>query len=118
MTADSRPEREDAMVRVHIWVRKRDGMSDEEFLDHWTNVHAPIARDGFEHLQGYSITFVTRVPEGAGRPYDGVAELTWEDRDGFKADMASEANARATEDLKNFGSAFGLLFVGDPQLVK
>jgi uncharacterized protein (TIGR02118 family) len=82
------------------------------------HVHAPIARDGFEHLTGYTVTLVTRSPEGAERPYDGVAELTWEDRDGFKADMASEANQRATEDLKNFGSAFGLLFVGDPETVK
>jgi uncharacterized protein (TIGR02118 family) len=106
------------MTRVHIWVRKRDGMSDEAFADHWMNVHAPIARDGFEHLKGYTVTLVTRSPEGAERPYDGVAELTWDDRDGFKADMASPANQRATEDLKNFGSAFGLLFVGDPQTVK
>ena len=106
------------MTRVHIWVRKRDGMSDDEFADHWMNVHAPIARDGFEHLKSYTVTLVTRSPEGAERPYDGVAELTWDDRDGFKADMASEANQRATEDLKTFGSAFGLLFVGDPQTVK
>jgi uncharacterized protein (TIGR02118 family) len=106
------------MVRVHIWVRKREGMSDEEFADHWLNVHAPIARDGFDNLVGYTITFVTRSPEGQERPYDGVAELTWEDRDGFKADMASEANARATEDLQGFGSAFGLLYVGNTLTVK
>jgi uncharacterized protein (TIGR02118 family) len=93
-------------------------MTDEEFADHWLNVHAPIARDGFEHLVGYAVTLVTRSPEGAERPYDGVAELTWNDRDGFKADMAGEANQRATEDLKGFASAFGLLFVGDPQIVK
>ena len=47
-----------------------------------------------------------------------MAELTWEDRDGFKADMGSEANARATEDLKAFGAAFGLLFVGNTLTVK
>ncbi len=106
------------MVRVHIWVRKRDDLSDEAFADHWLNVHAPIARDGYEHLAGYTVTLVTRSPDGQERPYDGVAELTWADRDGFKADMASEANARATEDLASFGSAFGLLFVGDPETVK
>jgi hypothetical protein len=61
---------------------------------------------------------VTRSPEGQERPYDGVAELSWADRDGFKADMASDANARATEDLRRFGSAFGLLFVGDTETVK
>jgi uncharacterized protein (TIGR02118 family) len=106
------------MVRVHIWVRKKDAMTDEEFADHWLNVHAPIARDGFAYLTGYTVTLVTRSPEGQERPYDGLAELTWEDRDGFKADMGSEANARATEDLKSFGRAFGLLFVGNTLTVK
>jgi uncharacterized protein (TIGR02118 family) len=106
------------MVRVHIWVRKREDMTDEEFGRHWRDVHAPIARDGFEFLRGYTVTLVTRSPEGQERPYDGVAELTWDDRDGFKADMASDANQRATEDLKSFGSAFGLLFVDDPVIVK
>jgi uncharacterized protein (TIGR02118 family) len=106
------------MVRIHIWVRRRDGMTDDEFGEHWREVHAPIAREGFEFLRSYTVTLVARSPEGQERPYDGVAELTWDDRDGFKADMASEANQRATEDLKSFASAFGLLFVGDPIVVK
>ena len=99
------------MVRAHIWLRKKDGMTSEEFADHWVNAHAPIARDGFEHLTSYTVDVVTRVPEGVEAPYDGVATLTWDDRDGFKADMGSEANARATEDLRSFTSGAGLLFV-------
>jgi uncharacterized protein (TIGR02118 family) len=105
------------MVRVHIWVRKREGMSDEEFADYWRNTHAPIARDGYEHLRSYVVNLVTRVPEGQERPYDGVAELAWENRDGFRTDMASEAARQATDDLAAFSSAFGLLFV-DQSAVK
>ncbi|HEY3210387.1 MAG TPA: EthD domain-containing protein [Actinomycetota bacterium] len=99
------------MVRVHIWVRKKDGMSPEDFRDHWLTKHAPIAREGYEHLQGYTVDLVTRVPEGQDAPYDGVAVLTWEDRDGFKADMASEAAKQGTDDFGNFADGFGLLFV-------
>ena len=99
------------MVRVHIWLRKKEGLSAEEFRDHWLNDHAPIARDGYQFLTGYVINAVTRVPEGQERPYDGVAELTWDDREGFSADMKSEAAARGTEDLATFTSAYGLLFV-------
>ena|SRR5437016_4962093 len=99
------------MVSVHIWMRKKDGLSDEEFRDHWVATHSPIVRDGYANLVGYRVNVVTRVPEGQERLYDGVAELTWEDRDGFSADMKSEAAARATEDLATFTSAFGLLFV-------
>lgn len=98
-------------MKVHIWLRKKEGMSVEEFRDHWVNTHAPIARDGYENLRGYLVNLVTRVPEGQEAPYDGVAELSWDSREGFSADMKSDAARRATEDLANFTSAFGLLFV-------
>ena len=99
------------MVRVHIWLRRKDGMSAEEFRDYWMDHHAPIARDGYEHLKGYVVNLVTRVPQGQEAPYDGVAELTWDDREGFSADMKSEAAAAATKDLENFSGGSGLLFV-------
>jgi uncharacterized protein (TIGR02118 family) len=100
-------------MKVHIWLRKKADLSDEAFRDYWLTSHAPIARDGYEHLRGYRVSLVTRVPEGQERPYDGVAELTWDDRDGFKADMATEAAKRSTDDLSNFTDAFGLLFIED-----
>jgi uncharacterized protein (TIGR02118 family) len=99
------------MVRAHIWLRKKAGMSADEFREYWLEHHAPIAGDGYEHLKGYVVDLVTRVPEGQETPYDGVAVLTWDDRDGFKADMASQAAKRSTDDLATFTSAFGLLFV-------
>ena len=99
------------MVRVHIWLRRKDGMSNEEFRDYWLSTHAPIARDGYSNLRGYLVHEVTRAPEGQEQPYDGVAMLTWDDRDGFREDMRSEAAKRATGDLANFASASGLLFV-------
>jgi uncharacterized protein (TIGR02118 family) len=99
------------MVRVHIWLRKKEGMSTEDFRDYWLTKHAPIAGEGYARLRGYEVDVVTRVPEGQEAPYDGVAMLSWDDRDGFKADMASDVAKRSTEDLANFTSAFGLLFV-------
>lgn len=99
------------MVRAHIWVRKKVEMSTEDFADYWLTKHAPIARDGYQHLRGYTVDLVTRVPEGQEKPYDGVAVLTWEDLDGFKADMASAPAKQATDDLSTFADGFGLLFV-------
>ena len=99
------------MVRVHIWLRRKDGLSSEEFREYWLSTHAPIARDGYANLRGYVVHHVTRVPEGQEQRYDGIAVLTWEDRDGFREDMRSEAAKRATEDLANFTSGSGLMFV-------
>jgi uncharacterized protein (TIGR02118 family) len=100
-------------MKVHIWLRKKDGMSDEEFREYWLRRHAPIAGEGYPNLMGYTVHLVTRVPEGQERPYDGVAVLEWEDRDGFKADMATETADVSTKDLANFTSGFGLLFVDE-----
>ncbi len=105
------------MVRVHIWLRKKEALSREEFRAYWLDRHGPMTRDGYEHLQGYVVSLVTRVPEGQESPYDGVAELTWDDREGFSADMKSDAARRSTEDLANFTDGFGLLFV-EQQIVK
>ena len=99
------------MVRAHIWLRKKDGMSAEEFGRYWIERHAPIARDGYSNLKGYVVTLVSRIPDGQTAAYDGVAELTWDDRDGFKADMASETNAKATADLASFSDAMGFVYV-------
>jgi uncharacterized protein (TIGR02118 family) len=99
------------MTKVHIWLRKKADLSTEEFRDYWLTKHAPIARDGYEHLQGYLVSLVTGAPEGQEVPYDGVATLSWEDRDGFKADMKSDVAATSTEDLANFTDGFGLLFI-------
>ncbi len=98
-------------MKVHIWVRKKADMSDEVFQDYWKTKHAPIARDGYEHLRGYVVNLVTGAPGGAEPLYDGVAELTWDDRDGFVADVRSEAGKRGNEDLPNFTSGFGLVYV-------
>ncbi|MBI4259052.1 MAG: EthD family reductase [Actinobacteria bacterium] len=99
------------MFTVHIWLRRKEGTSPEEFRDYWLTNHAPIARDGYPNLRGYRVSVVT----GAGReqevPYDGVAELSWDSREDFSADMKTEAARRGTEDLAGFTSAFGLLFV-------
>jgi uncharacterized protein (TIGR02118 family) len=99
------------MYRVHIWLRKKADLSDDDFRQYWLNTHAPIAGNGYQHLRGYTVHLVTRVPEGQEQPYDGVAVLTWDDREGFKADMASDTADVSTKDLSNFTDGFGLLFV-------
>lgn len=105
------------MYRVHIWLRKREDQSAEDFRAYWVERHAPIARDGYAKLRGYTVDVVTRVPRGQEAPYDGVATLTWDSREDFSEDMAGEAAARGTEDLANFTSASGLLFV-EQEVVK
>lgn len=98
------------MFAIHIWLRKKDGMSTDEFRDYWLATHAPIARDGYANLRGYRVSLVTGAPRDQEPLYDGVAELTWDTREDFSADMKSDAARAGTDDFANFTSGFGLLF--------
>ena len=104
------------MFKVHIWLEKREGMTAEEFRDYWLQKHAPIARDGYEKLKGYTALAVTGAPRGQGLRYDGVAELWWDSREDFAADMKSDAARAATADLEKFTSGFGLMFVEEHEV--
>ena len=99
------------MFKAHIWLRKKDGRSTEDFQQHWLEKHAPIARDGYEHLKGYVVNIAIGAPRGQQLPYDGVAELTWDSRDDFAADMKSDASKAGAEDLASFTDGFGMVFV-------
>jgi uncharacterized protein (TIGR02118 family) len=99
------------MFVAHVWLKKKDGMSDEDFRQHWLEKHAPIARDGYEHLRGYVVNLAVGAPKGQEAPFDGVAELTWDSRDDFVADMKSDASQAGSEDLATFTDRFGMYFV-------
>jgi uncharacterized protein (TIGR02118 family) len=99
------------MFKAHIWLKKKEGMSDEDFKAYWLEKHAPISRDGYEHLRGYVVNLTTGSPKGQEPIYDGVAELSWDSRDDFVADMRSEAGQAGSDDLPNFTDKFGLTFV-------
>ena len=99
------------MFKAHIWLKKKQGMSDDDFRSYWVEKHAAIARDGYEHLRGYVVNVATGAPKGQEAPFDGVAELTWDSRDDFVADMKSEASQAGSDDLAGFTDGFGLYFV-------
>ena len=87
------------MFKAHIWLKKKDGMSTEDFQQHWLEKHAPIARDGYEHLKGYVVNVATGAPKGQTLPYDGVAELWWASRADLEAATAFPEGRQASLEL-------------------
>jgi uncharacterized protein (TIGR02118 family) len=105
------------LKRIALLTRK-PGMTREEFLKHWNEVHGPlIARSPhvLRYLQNNILTherFVDRNPDPAdplppgynGPPVDGVVELWFEDRAAMEALYASPLAKEMYED--------GLLHLG------
>jgi len=92
---------------VALLVRK-DGMSYEEFLEHWQETHTPIARE-IEGVVRYRQVLPTE-PEHA--EFDGIAELYFETLEELHAALGSEGSrdydptkevaAEARADVDNF----------------
>jgi uncharacterized protein (TIGR02118 family) len=72
---------------VALLVRK-DGMSHDEFTEHWQNTHTPIARDIDGVVRYQQVLPVD--PETA--EFDGLAELGFTDLDALYDALGSEGS--------------------------
>ena len=76
------------MVKMIAMVKKKKGLSIDEFAQYWYQKHAPMARKivpqsvaaGWtKYLQNYALS----LKGGVRAPYDGVAELYFSDLPAF-----------------------------------
>ncbi|MCH4150545.1 MAG: EthD family reductase [Sphingobium sp.] len=94
---------------IALYKRPED---EKAFLDHYENVHAPLARKvpGLEKLV---VNRVTGSPMGEAE-YFLIAEMHFPDRATFDAAMASEENRAAGKDLMSFAKGMvTILFAED-----
>ena len=74
------------MHKLVLTVKRKPGLSIEEFKAHYEDVHAPLA---WSHMKPYLARYVrnhiARAPGGAEAPFDCIAELWFHDRAAFEA---------------------------------
>lgn len=104
------------MVKWTYCLRRRPDLSWEEFSRYWREVHAPLVAERAEVLgiRRYLQVRTVDRPElhqalqqrngGAPRPFDGIAELWFDDIEAFAArsDEARRASQELLEDERNF----------------
>ncbi len=84
------------MVKLVALLRRREGLTQEEFNEWWIKRHAPIARQ-LPGLRGYRINLVFGGPEEE-RPYDGTAELWFDGVEAMEAAFAAPVGQEAGRD--------------------
>jgi len=115
----------DGLYKHSAFLVRQEGMTHEEFMDHWQNNHTPIARE-IEGVVKYN-QVIPADPEHA--EFDGVAELYFEDLDKLYRALGSEGSRdydapggkakEAREDVDNFLAIDERpRFIGQEQLVK
>ena len=93
------------MIKITFCLRRLAHLSRTEFQDYWLNSHGPLVRQQREVLRfqryvqfhaGFD-ELTARVGEarGAPPPYDGVAELWWQDIEDLSAASATKEGRAA-----------------------
>jgi uncharacterized protein (TIGR02118 family) len=92
------------MIKVLAVLHKRPDMSREEFVRYWREVHAPLA-EGMEGVRRYVINPTAEAFAMGEPPFDGVAELWFDDAAAARAAFASPVGIATTQDLVKFAQA-------------
>jgi len=102
------------MIKLTFCLRRKPGMSWEEFSDYWRNVHAPLVKARAEVLGIRRYVQVRTLQQrelmaalqarngGAPEPFDGIAELWFDELGGQRTAESVKAGQVLLEDERNF----------------
>ena len=89
------------MIKLLAVLHKRVDMSREEFVRYWREVHAPMA-SGMEGVRRYAINPTLEAFAMGEPPFDGLAELWFDDAAAARAAFASPVGVATTQDVAKF----------------
>jgi uncharacterized protein (TIGR02118 family) len=91
-------------VKMVSFMRRAEGLSHEQFVRHWTENHAPLARTHHTGLWNYTQNAVRRAYTPGGAGIDGIAELHFRSRESFDTEFFDSDDGRALilADVKRF----------------
>jgi uncharacterized protein (TIGR02118 family) len=98
------------VIKLVFCLRRREGLSREEFQRYWRETHAPLVRERGPALGVRRYVQVHTLPEGASaalaasrgledEEYDGVAELWWDSLEALAAAGSTPEGRRAGAEL-------------------
>lgn len=89
------------MIKMVAFVRKKPGMSREEFIRLWVEEHTRLSK--VLGMKGYRINIALEPQPGDNvPPYDGTAEIWWESLEHMQSALASPQNQLAAKDTERF----------------
>jgi uncharacterized protein (TIGR02118 family) len=97
------------VIKLVFCLRRRDGMTLEEFQSYWLNHHAPLVRSHTEtlrirryvqvHTKATPMNDALQTSRGGPDAYDGVAELWWDSMDDLVAASSTPEGRAAGQAL-------------------
>ena len=93
------------MVKYLAILRKKNNWTDEEFRQHWKQVHGPLVAQipGLvKYVQYYVHLQVSSDAEQVDAPIQGIAEMWFESEEALKQGMESPLGQRIGKDVTEF----------------
>jgi uncharacterized protein (TIGR02118 family) len=93
------------MIKIISLLRRKEGMTHEEFVDYWENVHGPLLRTNpavRRYVQSHIISVRLTAAAAVTGEIDGVVELWFDDVEAFNRSWESPVNKAIMEDGANF----------------
>jgi uncharacterized protein (TIGR02118 family) len=97
-------------------VERKDGMPPDAFARYWLDVHAPIAAR-IPGMRGYRINLAGSPGSLAAAPYDGSAEIWFDDRGAMERGLGSPRGVLAGDDTANFAERITFLVCDEHVIV-
>jgi uncharacterized protein (TIGR02118 family) len=73
------------MVKVIVLLKRKEGVTREEFARHWQEAHGPLAANLPPGLRRYVQNHPVQILNGGEQKFDGVAEIWYDDIQSVKA---------------------------------
>ena len=73
------------MIKVIELIKRKEGMTLEEFSRYWEEIHGPLVARVIPNLRKYVQNHAVKLPGGGEPPIDGIAELWYDDFQSWRA---------------------------------
>jgi uncharacterized protein (TIGR02118 family) len=94
------------MIKSMTLIKRKPGLSREEFIQHYEEVHAPLALKHFPTFARYARNYVITLPDAEEPDFDCITEIWFDDIEGAMA---------ATEALGDYKTEIGRIFLDDEE---
>lgn len=96
------------MIKLVALVKRKAGLSQDRFRAYWVDRHAPLARQ-IPGMRGYRINVALDAGGLPSAPYDGSAEIWFDDRAAMDTGLGSPQGDIAGADTENFADSVTFL---------
>lgn len=105
------------MVKLIAFLKRKPGMTMDEFKVRWVDEHTKISAK-LPNVRGYYINIATpQQPDGGEALYDGTAELWWDSIEDMEASFKTEIGILAGQDGDSFTTVRAHLYTTEYTII-